>query len=657
MSSRSLRRWATAGFAVVAFLVVLIRVLPDPAPESDFAFLDLKVISVTEHLDPTGAYSRFGWSHPGPLYFQLLAPLYYLSGLKHLAILAGVALINLACIVAMLVAFKRFGRGIWLMLSAALLLGVHVYRAPDLLASPWNAHTPLLPLSLLIVLCAAIWAGRIWALPLAVAVASLVIQAHVGPSLAVLAVLAVSAGCVVVAALRARGADDRAVSTPPVAALAVSVVVGLVLWALPFADAIAPHGQHNLERIYTSLGRDHIPPRVADRAFAYYFIAPLSPELGLPWGAPLRAGRDVDWRGTAQIVAGLQALVLIVSLVRKQRFEAGYAIMLLVASAAAWYSARQLPEDPLNHTLYWIVPLGILTWAAAVGTLVSLLMSRVTTSPRVDRALLWSLAVFSVIAGIASTVIWYQRFILWSPKVETASKIVRDRLNKEPGKEPFFEIVQTQWALPPGVILQLIKTGSHPAVNAERLAMFGPSFARDPRRRYLELHLVVDPEHSDDLAYRSNYALLGAVEDTYVYTVEPAPASSVGPTPRVASVGTGISNGELVVDGQIPDGSNNSRITVFETPGSSLSVSTIPNVIGVRLWGQGATDWLMGCVHEDGKTTPMGQVHIAVGDGAQSGDAFLKGVETCRAVTVTPPGNNAGMWLSEIQLLVRRPGL
>src|SRR5262249_50986408 len=144
----------------------------------------------------------------------------------------------------------------------------------------------------------------------------------------------------------------------------------------------------------------------------------------------------------------------------------------------------------------------------------------------------------------------------WSPKVEATSNIVRARLKKETGKEPYFEIVQSQWSLPPGVILQVIKTGSHPAVNSDRLAMFGPSFARDPRRSYIEFHLVVNPEHSDDLNYRSNYSLLGVADDTFIYSVEPTPAFDVGLPPHIVSVDAGIANSESVVDGRTTDSSD-----------------------------------------------------------------------------------------------------
>src|SRR5438876_7442456 len=75
--------------AVVAILVVAIRLVPDTAPESDHAVIDLSVLNVLHGTQMVGAYSRYGWHHPGPLYFQLLSPLYLLSGYRHLSVTIG----------------------------------------------------------------------------------------------------------------------------------------------------------------------------------------------------------------------------------------------------------------------------------------------------------------------------------------------------------------------------------------------------------------------------------------------------------------------------------------------------------------------------------------------------------------------------------------
>ena len=95
-------RWmfvVAAGFLLIA---VAIRFVPDVAPEGDYAVIDIHVINAIRALEPVGAYSRFGWNHPGPTYSHLLAPLYWLSGYRHLAILVTVTLINVASLAVLL---------------------------------------------------------------------------------------------------------------------------------------------------------------------------------------------------------------------------------------------------------------------------------------------------------------------------------------------------------------------------------------------------------------------------------------------------------------------------------------------------------------------------------------------------------------------------
>jgi hypothetical protein len=48
-----------------------------------------------------GPYSRFGWHHPGPLYFYLLAPWYWMSGLHTAGMQAGAFAINFSAVLLM----------------------------------------------------------------------------------------------------------------------------------------------------------------------------------------------------------------------------------------------------------------------------------------------------------------------------------------------------------------------------------------------------------------------------------------------------------------------------------------------------------------------------------------------------------------------------
>ena len=65
---------------------------------SDGAILEISTIEALEGRQLLGPYSRFGWNHPGPLYFYLQGPWYFASGLHTAGMQAGALAINLVAI-------------------------------------------------------------------------------------------------------------------------------------------------------------------------------------------------------------------------------------------------------------------------------------------------------------------------------------------------------------------------------------------------------------------------------------------------------------------------------------------------------------------------------------------------------------------------------
>jgi hypothetical protein len=150
-------------------------------PVGDFAILELYA-SHAIHLQPfLGPYSQFGWKHPGPLLFYLMAPMYIVGGRALPALAAAALLINLASIVAIawIVLWRAEATaGLAIALSAVLL--IYVLRVPLLLTSAWNPHVTVLPSAALLVLCAASMDGTLAALPIVALTASFIAQTHVG---------------------------------------------------------------------------------------------------------------------------------------------------------------------------------------------------------------------------------------------------------------------------------------------------------------------------------------------------------------------------------------------------------------------------------------------------------------------------------------------
>src|SRR5215213_1412856 len=80
-------------------------------PLADHAGLEIQTIAA-EHGDKfTGTHSRFGWYHPAPTFFYLLAPLYQLLGKSPAGLNATVTLINAGAVaVIVAVTWRMAGR-------------------------------------------------------------------------------------------------------------------------------------------------------------------------------------------------------------------------------------------------------------------------------------------------------------------------------------------------------------------------------------------------------------------------------------------------------------------------------------------------------------------------------------------------------------------
>ena len=128
-----------------------LRAIPDTAPESDHAVIDLQILEGVRGWQPVGMYLRFGWHHPGPLYFQALTPLYVVSGFRHTALIAGVVAINLISVVALIRIVTRRCTHIALPVAVCALFSIYFLRLSSLFARyQWTPHAALVPFGLLL---------------------------------------------------------------------------------------------------------------------------------------------------------------------------------------------------------------------------------------------------------------------------------------------------------------------------------------------------------------------------------------------------------------------------------------------------------------------------------------------------------------------------
>ena len=165
---------------VISAVTMMVTVGNSYYPWGDWAGMELLVRDVGHHSVLVGLYSRDGWSHPGPILFYLLAVPYRLTGSSSVGLQLGALLINGSAIVGMAVVTRRTG-GTPLLLCTLLGCGLLVRTlGPHFVRDPWVCYITVIPFGLMILLSWSMACGEIWALPVAVGVASFLVQTHIG---------------------------------------------------------------------------------------------------------------------------------------------------------------------------------------------------------------------------------------------------------------------------------------------------------------------------------------------------------------------------------------------------------------------------------------------------------------------------------------------
>lgn len=245
---------AVAGLTAVVVLpmIVAIWALREPQwfPVFDLSMTELKVRDVGSSDRPlVGLAGRIGsadqpGSHPGPLAYWLLWPVYRLTGQTSWALqLSSVVFHTVAVAMALWIAGRRGGRRLMVAMAALLAVVVAAFGAV-LFTVPWN---PNLPVLWWLVFLLALWSvatGDLPMLPVAVVAGSIAAQTHV-PYLAMTtavagAVTVAVVGSVVLATRRGRPRSDDPAPTGHGTAwwAIVAASLGVVLWLPPLVDQI-----------------------------------------------------------------------------------------------------------------------------------------------------------------------------------------------------------------------------------------------------------------------------------------------------------------------------------------------------------------------------------------------------------------------------------
>jgi len=375
----------TASPFVVAAVVVATR---DWAAAGDQAIQLLRIADVgTADTPLVGAWSRWGWNHPGPWPAYVLAPFTWLFG--NVGALIGTLVVNMASLLLAVVMGRRRGGMPAAVLVALAGLLVGFAQGPTVLMDLWNPFVGLFPLYALFV---AAWSlsDRDWAmLPFAVALASFSVQAHVGYLPVVASIVLVGVVLGVMAPL-----PDGATSNwrRPVA---VAVGVATIAWLPPLLEALGNGGGNiaDLARYAVDSPEPAIGWSVASRIFAT--------ELGAP-GAWM-TGAEFDLFGSSPSPVAAIVVVLAAGVLGELARRAGarsagrLAVIAVVSVLASWVATSRISGLLYDYLLVWWWAVGAAVWLSIAWSAWSLLdLRRPHLAPWATAAALAATAVVAV---------------------------------------------------------------------------------------------------------------------------------------------------------------------------------------------------------------------------------------------------------------------
>jgi hypothetical protein len=354
-----------------------------------------------------GPYSRDGWFHPGPAYYYALALPYRALGSTSRAMLVGALLFNGASVAGMAVLARRYGGQSLYYLT---LLGCAVFAGAlgaSFLRDPWNPYLPVLPFGVLVFLTWAAARGERWAIPGSVAVASFVVQTHVG--FAPLALGLFVWGMVMFAVRTWRAPDDgapadrrRALVWPIVA----TVVALLVFWVPPVIDQIV-HEPGNFGRVLNYFTH----PSSITHTFAEGWRL-VCAQFALPPQWVTGPGALTDFTGEpALLYQGARLPLLLLAFAaamvllwkRKETNTFVLGITVVLAFGLGVVSLMRTIGPAYEYRLHWALLLGMLAGVVTLAALWDEIVKRRPAAMRVLTALaLGGLGVFAVAGSIGA---------------------------------------------------------------------------------------------------------------------------------------------------------------------------------------------------------------------------------------------------------------
>jgi hypothetical protein len=462
-------------------------------PVSDMALIESYTLLATQGKLMVGPYSRFGWHHPGPLYFWIAAPFYAAADFKSAGLHVAVQFINASSmIVAAWVAARLASPQLVATLFALTI--AYSWRARAILESLWNPHVPIAPAIALTVVSAAIAAGQVTLIPLAATLASFIAQTYVG-----LLPYAAGVSSIAIIAALATSRRDHGVWIDPKTWRVLNLTAWLlvILWSGPLADQMA-NSPGNVTRLWYFFGGAQTIPGTTEPMPGATETMPGMAEAFVAWGDNV-AGTFLPgfrFNGGGRFIpspawwpllySALLALLLVpaglVFRTKRQRFDAAFAAIILVALIIAFWSITRIVGTIPEYGIVWISAIGMLAAATVCAAAIVYFMSEPGSRSRPA----WAVNAICISFAVAYlTIVFrlpdnrYEKLPRQEREVSLLFEGLRGYLEKSGIRKPLFRIGPDMWATTAGLCLQMQLAGRDFAVEKQAMFLFTDEFAAD----------------------------------------------------------------------------------------------------------------------------------------------------------------------------------
>ena len=386
----------------------------------DLSVIRLRALDVgTSNTPLVGAYSRFGWNHPGPSLSFAFAPWARLFGTSGVGILVGAFVVNLAAMAGASWVARRASKVLFLLTAIVLVSFVLLEQSGELF-NPWNPYVIVLPLFAALLSAWATFRGDRVAAVVVVISASFAMQGHIGAApLGVLALLVGGGGLLYSIVRSADGARRELIKT---SVIALGVLV--LCWLPPLIDQV--FGTGNFGRLVKFQFSSTEPS--AGMRFALDQVTRL---LTFP------PGREVGFLGevgTGPVVPWMAVVLLgatVVAWKKGWRDRLQLTLLAWLSIAITGLAISGIKGTPYQYVFRWSWAMVLLVWIACAWVGVSLLreieaVRRWFTAGAslVLAALLVAVLIFGV--SFRSVQGWDAQLRLYEPLIEPTLDVLRD---------------------------------------------------------------------------------------------------------------------------------------------------------------------------------------------------------------------------------------